>query len=184
MVYVDLIVVFGRPFVKRFALCYQTVVLFLLSICDVGVLWPNGWMGQEETWHRCRPRSTPQTGTQLHTPEKGDTIPNFQPCLLWPKGWMDKDATCYEGRPRPRSHCVRLGPSPSPQKRSKAPNFRPMYCGQTAGWIKMPVGTEGGLGPGHIVLDGDPAPPFKGAQPVFGPCLLWPNGWTEQDATW
>ena len=121
-----LIVVLGRPFVKRFALCYQTVVLFLLSICDVGVLWPNGWMGQEETWHRCRPRSTPQTGTQLHTPEKGDTIPNFQPCLLWPKGWMDKDATCYEGRPRPRSHCVRLGPSPpSPQKGAKPPIFGP-----------------------------------------------------------
>ena len=124
--YVDLIVVFGRPFVKRFALCYQTVVLFLLSICDVGVLWLNGWMGQEETWHRCRPRSTPQTGTQLHTPEKGDTIPNFQPCLLWPKGWMDKDATCYEGRPRPRSHCVRLGPSPPPHKKgAKSPIFGP-----------------------------------------------------------
>jgi len=35
-----------------------------------------------------------------------------------------------------------------------------------AGWIKMPLGTEVGLGPGHIVLDGDPAPPpEKGAQP-------------------
>jgi len=33
---------FGDPFVKRFALCYQTVVC--LSVCDVGVLWPNGWM--------------------------------------------------------------------------------------------------------------------------------------------
>jgi len=29
--------------------------------------------------------------------------------------------------------------------------------GQTAEWIKMPFGTELGLGPGHIVLDGDPA---------------------------
>jgi len=36
-------------------------------------------------------------------------------------------------------------------------------CGQTAVWIKMPLGTEVGFGPGHIVLDGDPAPP-KGAQ--------------------
>jgi len=24
------------------------------------------------------------------------------------------------------------------------------------GWIKMPLGKEVGLGPGHIVLDGDP----------------------------
>ena len=31
-------------------------------------------------------------------------------------------------------------------------------CGQTLAWIKMPLGTEVGLGPGHIVLDGDPAP--------------------------
>ena len=40
------ILVLERPFVKRFALCYRTVVLSVLSlqaICDVGdVLWPNG----------------------------------------------------------------------------------------------------------------------------------------------
>jgi len=30
----------------------------------------------------------------------------------------------------------------------------------TAGWIKMPVGTEVNLGPGQIVLDGDAAAPF------------------------
>jgi len=33
-----------------------------------------------------------------------------------------------------------------------------VYCGQTAGWIKMALGMVVGLGPGHIVLDGDPAP--------------------------
>ena len=32
-------------------------------------------------------------------------------------------------------------------------------CGQVAGWIKMPLGMEVGLGPGDFVLDGDPAPP-------------------------
>ena len=26
-------------------------------------------------------------------------------------------------------------------------------------WTKMKLGTQVGLGPGHIVLDGDPAPP-------------------------
>jgi len=36
---------------------------------------------------------------------------------------------------------------------------------QTAEWINMPLGTEVGLGPGDIVLDGDPASPHKkGAQ--------------------
>jgi len=37
-----------------------------------------------------------------------------------------------------------------------------VYCGQTVGWIKMPLGKEEGLGPGHIVLDGDPAAPLDG----------------------
>jgi len=36
-----------------------------------------------------------------------------------------------------------------------------VYCGQTAGWVKMPFGTKVDLGPGDIVLDGDPAPPRK-----------------------
>jgi len=52
--------IFGRPFVKRFAVCYQTVVcLSCLSVCDVGVLWQNGWMNQDETWHGGRPRPRP-----------------------------------------------------------------------------------------------------------------------------
>jgi len=33
-----------------------------------------------------------------------------------------------------------------------------MYCGQRVGRIKMKLGMQVGLGPGHIVLDGDPAP--------------------------
>jgi len=33
-----------------------------------------------------------------------------------------------------------------------------------------------GVGPGEIVLNGDPAPLKRGtAPPLFGPCLLWPN---------
>jgi len=49
----------GRPFVKRFALCYQSVVCLscpVLSVCDVGVLRPNGWTDQDETWRAGRPR--------------------------------------------------------------------------------------------------------------------------------
>jgi len=58
-----------------------------------------------------------------------------------------------------------------------------VYCGQTVEWIKTKLGMMVGLG--HIVLDGDPAPRQKGAQPrIFGPCLFWPNGWMDQDATW
>jgi len=58
-----------------------------------------------------------------------------------------------------------------------------VYCGQTVRWIRMPLGTEVGLGPGDIVLDGDPGlSPPKWAQqpPLFRPCLLWPNGRPSQ----
>jgi len=47
---------------------------------------------------------------------------------------------------------------------SVAPSVTLAYCGQTVGWIKMPRGMAVGLGPGDSVLDGDPAPPRKGAQ--------------------
>jgi len=62
-----------------------------------------------------------------------------------------------------------------------------VYCGQTAGWIKIMLGTEVGLSPGDlVVLDGDPDPsPKRGqsASPIFRPFLLWPNGWMHRDTT-
>jgi len=49
----------------------------------------------------------------------------------------------------------------SPQKGHRPEFLTHICCGQTAGWIKikMPHGMEAGLGPGDIVLDGDPATP-------------------------
>jgi len=79
------------------------------------------------------------------------------------------------------------GPSCLLKMGTAPPLFPHVYCSQTARWTKMPLGTMVDLGPGHIVLDGDPAPPPspKGhSPPIFGPCLLWPNGWMDQDATW
>jgi len=43
-----------------------------------------------------------------------------------------------------------------------------VYCGQTAGWIKMPLGTEVGLGPGDIVLDAVPlSSRERGTEPPY-----------------
>ena len=132
--------IFGRPFLKRFALlCYQTV---LCPVCPVSL----------RRW-----------------------------CTV-AKGWMDQDETWHAGRPRPGTHCARWGPSSPVPQRGTAPHFSAhFYYGQTAGCIKMPLGVEVGLSPWDFVLDGDPAPPpQKGADrrpPIFGPCLLWPNGW-------
>jgi len=75
-----------------------------------------------------------------------------------PRDWLGEhlrnDLFCVEsmawhiGKPQPR-----------------APQFSThVSCGQTAGWIKMLLGTEVGLDPGDIGSDGDPAlpPPQKG----------------------
>jgi len=87
-----------------------------------------------------------------------------------------------------RGHIVLVGdPTARHPKEHSSPQFSAhICCGQMAGWIKMPLGRELGLGPSDIVLDGDQLPsPQNGTQPpIFGPCLLWPNNWIGQDATW
>jgi len=74
-----------------------------------------------------------------------------------------------------------MGTQPLPKK-GRSPQFLAhVYCGQTAAWIKMPLGTEVGC---NIVLDGDPAPPaLKGySSPIFGQCIVrcgQTAGWTK-----
>jgi len=64
------------------------------------------------------------------------------------------------------SDIVRWGLS-SPSQKGHSPQFSAhVSCGQTAGWIKMPLGVEVGLSPGHNVLDGDP-PSQRGTAPQF-----------------
>jgi len=64
-------------------------------------------------------------------------------------------------------------PAPLPKKGAEPPpQFSAhLNSSQTAGWIKMTLGVEVGLGPAHTVLDGDPDPfpPKHGAEPpIFG----------------
>ena len=62
-----------------------------------------------------------------------------------------------------------------------------VYYGQTVGWIKMKLGTQVGLSPGHIVLDRDPPPPpQRGTAPNFRPRfgrLLRPPAWKRSGTT-
>jgi len=92
--------------------------------------------------------------------------------VLWPNCWTNQDETCQASRPLPWPHCVRWEPS-SPPKLAEPPNFSAhICCGQMAGWSKMPLGREVGLGPTDIVLDGDPAlPPTKRGH---SPPHFWP----------
>ena len=102
-------------------------------------------------------RSPLPIGAELHSPI-------FGPFLLWPNGWIHHDATRYAGWPQPRRLCVRWGPGRLPKKGAEPPLFAHVYCGQTAGCIKMPLGTEVGLSPHDFVLDGNPAPLQKGGR--------------------
>jgi len=57
-----------------------------------------------------------------------------------------------------------------------------VYCGQTVGWITMKLGMQVGLGPGHIVVDWDPAPPSpkRALPPSFRPISVvakWMDVW-------
>ena len=105
-------------------------------------------------------------GTQLPSPKVAQP-PIFGQYPLWPNGWIDQDATWYGGKHQPGQRCVRWGRS--------IQFLVDVYRGQTAGWMKTPLGREVDLDPGHIVLHRDPAPIAKGAQhpPLYGPCLLW-----------
>ena len=67
-------------------------------VCNVGVLWPNGWMDQDETWHGPIGLGTGHIAAVL---QRG-TVPQFSVNVC---------------------------------------------CGQTAGWIKMPLGTDVDIDP-------------------------------------
>ena len=75
--------VFGRPLVKRFVLCYRTVVcLSCLScpVCNVGVCGQNSWMDQYETWRGGRTRPMPHCVRWSSSPpptERGTADPSF-----------------------------------------------------------------------------------------------------------
>ena len=132
-------------------------------------------------------------GTPAPLPQKGCRPPIFGPFLLSPNGWMHEDATWYGVGLSPRDVVLDGNPAPSQQRGGAPfPIFGPFLLWPN-GWMHQDATWYGvGLSQGDFVLDADPAPllPKKEAEPggrdpsIFGPCLLWPNGWMDQDGTW
>jgi len=112
-------------------------------------------------------------GTQPHFPKGGEAPPQFSAhfycgqtagCNKMPLGMevvlspgdflLDGDPTLFSKK------------RAEPGAGAEPPQFSAhVYCGQTAGWIKMALGMEVVVGPGHIVLDGYQAPlPQKGGR--------------------
>ena len=74
-------------------------------VCNVGALWPNGWMDQDETWRAGRPRPWPycvRWGPSSPSVKGAQPHPIFGPYLLRPNGCMDQDATWYGAMPEHR----------------------------------------------------------------------------------
>jgi len=81
------------------------------------LVWPNGWMHQDVTWHGGRPQPGDFVfdGNPAPRRQKGGRSPTiFSPCLLRPNGRMHQDATWHGGRPQPRGLCIRWAPSSRP----------------------------------------------------------------------
>ena len=113
-----------------------------LPTFDPCLLWPNGWMNQDATSYGDKPWPRPRcVRWERPPPRKKVHNPSiYGPCLLWPNGWTDQGATWYRGRIMPKPHCVRWGPN-SPKKRHSPHLAAHICCGQTAGWIIMPLCT-------------------------------------------
>jgi len=131
--------------------CRLSCLSVCLSVCNIGVLWPNGWMDQDDTWNRGRPRLRPHCVRwgPSSASQKGHS-PQFlaHVCCSEMAGWIKM----------PLGTEVDLGPGDTvlDGDPAQSPQFLAhVCCGQTAGWMKMSLGVELGLGPVHIVLDGD-----------------------------
>jgi len=61
-------------------------VMSCLSVCNVGVLRPNGWNDQGETWHGGWPRPRPHCVDVDPAPKKGHILAHL--CCDQTVGWM------------------------------------------------------------------------------------------------
>jgi len=111
-----------------------------------------------------RPRRIVLDGDPALLPQKGDRAPsNFRP--IFGRPFVKRFALCYRSVVCPVMSVLSV-------------TF--VHCGQTVGDMKMKVGMQVGLGPGHIMLDGNPAPPpQRGTAPNFRPISVaakWLHG--------
>jgi len=119
-------------------------------------------------------------------PQKGHS-PRFSAhlCCGQTSGWISMPFGLEVGHIDLRPGDVLHGyPASPPQKKNKGHSTPPPNCGPCIVlWPNCCTDQDtisgAGLCPGHIVLGLHPPP-----APIFSPCLLWQNGWMDQDATW
>jgi len=65
-------------------------------VCNVGVLWPNGWTDADGTQVGLGPGHMVLTGDTAPPPSNGHSLPIFCLYLLLSNGCMDQNATWME----------------------------------------------------------------------------------------
>ena len=126
-------------------------------------------------------------GDLVPTPPKGPRPPQFSAriCCGQMVAWIKISLGMGLW---PRRLCVRWGPrSPSPKGGPSPQIFGPCLLWPN-GWMDVAglailLGMEVGLSPGDCAIWGPSPPPAKGSgapSPIFGPFLLWRNGWISK----
>jgi len=119
------------------------------------------------TWYGGRPQPRPHCvrwGFSFPSP-KGAEPANFQPMSVVIKRLDGLRCHLVWSLASAQSTLCWMG-TQLPQKKKQF--LAHLYCCQTAGLMKTPLGTEVDLGPGHNVLDENPAPPRnEHSSPLF-----------------
>jgi len=112
-------------------------------------------------------RPTPVVAKWLHVSrchlvrlrEKRGTAPSIRPMSVVVKRLDGQRCHLVWGQALAQATLCSMRTQVPPEKGHTTPTqfLVHVYCGQMAGWMKTPLGTEVDLGPGHIVLDRVPA---------------------------
>ena len=131
------------------------------------LLWPNGWMDQDGTWHGGGPRSRPHCARWglSSPPQIRGHSPQYTHISIVVK--LLDASRCQVGMK------VGLVPGHTVLDGTQHPHFSAhVCCSQRAGWIKVQLSREVGRGPRHIVRWGPTSPPPNGIAPNFWPMSI------------
>jgi len=135
----------------------------------------------------CNFRPTPVVAKWLHVSrchlvrlrEKRDTAPSIRPMSVVVKRLDGLRCHLVWGQALAQATLCSMRTQVPPEKGHTTPTqfLVHVYCGQMAGWMKTPLGTEVDLGPGTLYWTGSQLSTKGAQQPLprrlFGPCLLW-----------
>jgi len=153
----------GRSSVKRFALCYRTVVCLVLSVLSVTLVHCGQTVGRIKMKLGMQLGLGPShnmcyMGPRSPSPKGHSPRPQFSATICC--GQMDRWIKMRLGTKvgiDPSDIVLDEDLAPLPE-RGTGPQFLPhVCCGQTAGWLKMPLSTMVGISARET--DTDPAPP-------------------------